>query len=80
MIKRSIEYEFELTPRELAHCFCEMSAQEQAGFFNEMAEIINGWAMPFAFQLEKVSQCDLSREARYNMSVIGEYSRVYRGE
>ena len=45
----------ELTPQLTAHAFCEMDAQQQAEFFNEVAHISNRWGIDkFAYQMNTV--------------------------
>ena len=77
MIKRTFTIEPE--PSELAACFCNMSSDGQAEFFNEVGRIIKDWESPFPFQLEAISQeKSLSSEGRYVMETIGEYSQHNR--
>ena len=76
-MKRKLEFEFEfkLTPRELAEEFCNLYDDEQAEFFNEIANITNKWDKPFCFQLQSMVNTNiLTDDAKYIMSQIGDYS------
>ena len=45
----------ELTPQLTAHAFCEMDAQQQAEFFNEVAHISNRWGWFIAVALLRIA-------------------------
>lgn len=65
----------EITPERLAIFFTEMSAEEQARFFNHLAIRLTFWKNEFVLQLQHISDCEiLTNEAREVMRKIGEYS------
>lgn len=64
-----------LTPEDVAQMFCEMDSNEQARFFNEIAETVKGWDQPFSFQLQAVTdKPELTSQARNVMAQIGIYA------
>lgn len=74
MIERTIKVE--LTPNELAFCFCNMSSTGQAMFFNEIAVLTQKWDRPFPFQLEALSlESILTKDGRVVMEEIGSYAQ-----
>lgn len=74
-IKRNVEVDIHLTPKELAFVFCAGFSDEQAEFFNEVAKITKTWKAPFVFQLQSITDEDcLTDEARNVMLEIGRYS------
>lgn len=75
MITRTLTTTIELTPQELAFCFCNMDSEGQAEFFNEVAILVENWRKPFPFQLEMLSRSEhLTADGRRIMEVIGDYS------
>jgi len=65
-----------LTPEELADAFCDMDSDQQAKFFNSIANITSSWDSKFYFQLQHITIEDiLSDGARKLMKLIGEYSK-----
>ena len=67
----------EVTPELVAEMFCDMDSEEQARFFNGMADIISTWGRDFCFQLQYVTdEPSLSACGREVMQQIGEYSGV----
>jgi hypothetical protein len=59
----------------LAGFFAEMTAEEQACFFNRLAVEVTFWENPFQLQLQAVSDCKLlTDDARRIMKHIGDYS------
>ena len=64
----------ELTPQLTAQAFCEMDAQQQAEFFDEVAHISNRWGVgKFAYQMHTVIEMGEAREcAKIIMRQIGE--------
>jgi hypothetical protein len=75
VLKKQVEAEFELTPKDAAVYFCEMNSKQQAEFFNEIAEIVKyEWGRPFEFQVREISsEGTLTDNARVIMKTIGEY-------
>ena len=74
-ITRSVEVEVELTPREVAQAFCDMSSDEQSMFFNEVGAMVEAdcWNLPM--QLECVANDDaLGTLGRHVMRLIGCYA------
>lgn len=49
-MKRQIEIEIDPTPEEMAERFAEMSDEEQAAFFNRVAELVAEWKNPACVQ------------------------------
>lgn len=65
----------EITAERLAGLFAEMTAEEQARFFNRLALELTFWQSPFSLQLQAVTDCEsLTDDARRVMRKIGEYS------
>jgi len=74
-IKRNVDLEFNLNPQELAEEFCNMGDNEQAIFFNEIANISDKWDKQFCFQLQAITNSkELTNEGRAIMESIGNYS------
>ncbi len=72
------EIEIELTPEEAAAAFAEFGSDEQAAFFNKLAELVKDWKAPFCFQMQHIMDCDcpaLTSDARTLMQTIGEYAK-----
>ena len=76
-IERKLTVDVELTPEDLADCFCDLHSNEQAHFFNRMAEVTAKWGAPFCFQLQYIVDSKiLTRDGKEIMCQIGEYSEV----
>ena len=76
-MKRTIEFETELSVEEVAEAFCGMSSTEQAAFFNTVYAITSDWSVPFCFQLQMITdEPVLDEGGRSIMRQIGEYSGV----
>lgn len=76
-MKRTIEFETELSVEEVAEAFCDMNSAEQAAFFNTVYAIASDWASPFCFQLQMITEEPvLDEDGRSIMRQIGEYSGV----
>jgi hypothetical protein len=75
-MKRTVDIELKLTPREIAQEFCSMDSKDQALFFNNVAQIVTEeWDGTFCFQLQAVTDEEvLTPAGRYVMSQIGDYS------
>jgi len=74
-ITRQVDLKVYPTVTEVAQAFCDMCAEEQAQFFNEVAYLSNAWAHHLAYQLQYV--CDsptLTPDGRSAMQLIGEYA------
>ena len=75
MIKRNLEIEISISPQELAKEFCDLTDDEQAEFFNEIAEIFLSWDTQFIFQLQYiVDSKKITKQALQIMTTIGEYA------
>lgn len=61
-----------LTPEDIAVVFCEMFSDDQARFFNRVAELVKEWDEPFSMQLQAITEKGLTPEARFIMRKIGE--------
>lgn len=67
---------FTPTPEQVAELFESMDADQQAIFFNHLADRFSTWEHPFCFQLQALSDSDLlTYDARYVMEQIGEYAK-----
>ena len=66
----------EITPEIVAQLFADFKADDQAKFFNRVAEIASCWAgIGFAMQLQYITDEDgLTISGRRCMQMIGEYS------
>lgn len=75
LITRNVEVNLDLTPQELAQVWCNMPSQQQAAFFNEIADIADKWEGEFCMQLQWITdeEC-LNDSGRAVMRQIGEYS------
>ena len=79
MIKRNVEVEVVLTAKELAKIFADANGDFQAEFFNELANEVKTWRMPFCFQLQAITDQDnLTSDGRWVMEQIGEYAYPYK--
>lgn len=66
--------EVKLTPEDVARLFCQMNNEEQAQFFNEIAEVVETWTQPFAYQLQAIANApELTQKGRGIMAQIGNY-------
>ena len=73
-IKRDVIVNVEPTPKELADCFCNMYAEDQALFFNHIAELVERWDSNFSFQLQAIIDSKvLTSSGKDIMRQIGEY-------
>jgi hypothetical protein len=74
-ISRDIRVDIELSPENIADCFCDLHGNEQAIFFNRVSEVTATWGSPFCFQLQNIVDSNiLTREGKEIMCQIGEYS------
>ena len=65
----------DITPEIIAELFCDLGSDEQARFFNHIAEVASTWSAGFPFQLQWVTDDDgLNLSGRRVMQQIGEYS------
>lgn len=77
MIHRTVEVQFQFEAEELAREFSEMTNDQQAVFFSELARISDQWNSPFVFQLQAISTSEkLTDAGRRVMSEIGEYAEA----
>lgn len=78
-IERKLTVDIELTPEGLADLFCDLHDNEQAFFFNRIADVVSTWDTSFNFQLQAIGNSGaLTSDGREIMSVIGEYSGVIK--
>ena len=76
-IERKITVDVELTPEDLADCFCNLYDNEQAIFFNSIAEEVATCGTSFCFQLQAIINSRiLTNGGKDIMRQIGEYSEV----
>ena len=65
----------DITPEIVAELFANMRSDEQAMFFNHVAEVAGKWSSGLEFQLQWVTDDDgLSLAGRRVMQAIGDYS------
>lgn len=73
-IQRNIDINVELSPEDIADCFCDLRDDEQAVFFNRISEVVKKWGSPFCFQLQHIiNNGILTRDGKEIMCQIGEY-------
>ena len=78
-IERKLTVDVELTPEDLADCFCDLHSNEQAHFFNRIAEVVATWDTSFNFQLQAIGNSGvLTNDGRRIMSMIGDYLPVIK--
>ena len=53
-IPRKIHVDIEMSPEDIADCFCDLYADEQAIFFNRISEVVTTWGTSFCFQFQSV--------------------------
>lgn len=71
---RNIDVDINMSPENIADCFCDLHSDEQAIFFNRVAEVTATWGAPFCFQLQYIIDSNmLTREGEEIMCQIGEY-------
>ncbi len=76
MIERQIKADIELTSLELASEFCEMSADQQALFFNYIEDFSEEWGSPLCFQIQAIAKSkNLLRSGNNVMRMLGEYAK-----
>lgn len=74
-ITKDLELELNLDYGEIAELFCELNEEEQACFFNTLAELTEEWEHPFCMQLQHITDCKiLTPEGRAIMKQIGDYA------
>lgn len=65
----------DMTPEDLADRFAELCSDEQARFFNRVADVSSKWKRGFEFQLQYITDEDgLTLAGRRVMQGIGDYS------
>ena len=75
-ISRKIDIDVEMSPEDIADCFCELHDDGQALFFNRIAEVVATWGNPFCFQLQSIADNKvLTGDGRKIMRQIGEYGQ-----
>ena len=73
MIRRTNVMYIDLTPEELAFEFANMTDNEQAVFFNELAVLTETWGQSFDFQLQRIFEHpDITVKGRLIMKKIGQ--------
>ena len=74
MLHRTIIVDVIPTPDELAFEFSKMNDEQQAIFFNEVANIVDKWDKPFCFQLRAIiDNPALTIDGKMLMQEIGDY-------
>jgi hypothetical protein len=65
-----------IDPVDAARAFANFGSDEQAEFFNILAQEVRTWSAPFAMQMQHLSDDpDLTFEGRIIMETIGNYAR-----
>ena len=78
-IERKLTVDVELTPENIADCFCDLHDNEQAFFFNRISEVVETWGTSFCFQLQAIIDSKvLTNGGKDIMRQIGEYSEVIK--
>lgn len=54
--ERKLTVDIELTPEDLADCFCDLHSNEQATFFNRISELVEKWDTSFFFQVQAINR------------------------
>lgn len=71
-----VEVKIRPTPQQVAECFWDMDADEQAKFFHRLAEVAGD---RLVFQLCSVDNSPYTTPAgRWAMSMIGEYAEAHK--
>lgn len=66
---------YEASPELLAELFARLDNNDQARFFNRVAEVADTWSNGgWPFQLQYVTESELTLGGRRVMQMIGEYS------
>ena len=74
-LKRIYPVELSVTPKEVADLFCSMDNNEQADFFNAVADNVKEWGSLFIFQLQEIVNTEkLTEPAKQIMREIGYYA------
>lgn len=75
-IKEMVLVEIQATPQMVAELFCSMNEDEQADFFNSVADKVKHWRIgEIETQLNGVSESFiLNDDGRKLMKLIGDYS------
>ena len=75
-ILRKIDVDIELSPEDIADCFCDLHNDEQALFFNHIADVVAVWDSNFCFQLQSIINSKaLTNSGKAVMHTIGEYGK-----
>lgn len=75
-LTEKVQVEISITPSKLADLFCQMDANEQASFFNLIADDVATWpSCNFELQMQYVTDSGvLTDGGRQIMKTIGAYS------
>lgn len=72
---KNLDHKIEVSAIEVADLFCSMDGEEQALFFNKIAENVAKWNNGFIFQLQAICDTELLNDGgKKIMREIGEYS------
>ena len=72
---KQIEVKIDLTPEDLADIWCDLDSEQQAKFFNQVANISSQWDRDFPWQMQHITdESCLTAAGRDIMKTIGEYS------
>lgn len=75
LLIRIPEQNVDVTTEQVAKLFCDMDAEQQAHFFNEVATQVKSWKGTFSAQMWGVAnESILSDNARTVMASIGTYA------
>ena len=69
-----VPVEYDVSAEQVAKLFCAMEGEEQAEFFNAVAEEVDSWSNAFCFQLQAILDSHrLNAGGIAIMQEIGEY-------
>jgi len=73
-IARTTDVTVELSPEDVADCFCDLYSDEQAIFFNRIAEVTATWNTRFCIQVESIIDSNmLTNGGKKIMLRLGEF-------
>lgn len=69
------EFEYNITPEQLAEEFCNLYEEGQSIFLNKVGEIFKNPKYSLPMQLQYVTDCDvLNEDGRHVMRMFGDYA------
>jgi len=75
-ITRTTDVTVELSPEDIADCFCDLYNDEQAMFFNRIAEVTAIWNTRFCIQVESIIDSNmLTKGGKKIILQLGEFDK-----